>query len=248
MWSDSPGTSVCRPGIFGNRPGLGQCDRPGPGSLPLSHYLWQGIKTMSHLFFIISLVACNQRLEKNLICLLLISLDCLPATSYCCLALVALKISLPCSHPRPIVASLSLYSRLYSHVTRPQLSPRPRRQTCLDNKAGSDVPCQDAVRQRLLKSFAPFELRSSCSSFFILSLHVRMHQGLFTWCSLYNLFLELKACCQYRTTSGEHMTTFFTSSLCLPVGKVIGEEPPSACLPCSSWLLSRLSYPRWCEQ
>jgi hypothetical protein len=88
MWSDSPGTSAyCRLGIFGTRPGLGQCDRPGPGSLPLSHYLWQGIKTMSHLFFIISLVACNQRLEKNLICLL-----------------------------RPLVASLWLRSRFHYHV------------------------------------------------------------------------------------------------------------------------------------
>jgi hypothetical protein len=160
MWSDSPGTSVTAAGNFYNRPGLGQCDRPGPDCSAI---------------IALPLAGCNNNITYfSSIRLLLATSDWRRSPS--------------AYFPSLLSALLSSSSRLHFHVlilvfVLVHVYRQPRN--------SGDVLCQDAVNQRLLKGFAASELRSSCSSSFILILHVRMHQRLFTWCSLYNLFLDL---------------------------------------------------------
>jgi len=158
MWSDSPGTSVTAAGNFYNRPGLGQCDRPGPGCSAI---------------IALPLAGCNNNNFPSIRLLLAISDWRRISSAY---------------FPSLLPALLSSRSRLLFHelilvFVLVHVYGQPSN--------NGDVFCQDAVRQRLLKGIAASEPRSSCSSSFILILHVRMYQGLFTWCSLYNLFLDL---------------------------------------------------------
>jgi hypothetical protein len=149
-------------------------------ALPLSHYLWQGVTTKSHLFPSLRLLLATSDWRKTS-----------SASSCHVICLSACNI-------------LSLLMRSKSSLPR----PRPRQQRSIDINGAISDACQDAVRSshylRLspTSNHVPFLLLSSYFRFYRRILETVGVPQQSAPNNLLNPASSWHSCFQYRTTSG----------------------------------------------